>query len=145
MIKINSLRKIFLLSLMIANFSFPQDIIESQTDTLKEIAPQNYYKEELLYLNTVLTRYHYKKFVLNDSLSSLIFERYLKSLDPSRLYFISSDIKKFDKFRYKIDDYLLDGNLNLAYEVFNFYRNRVTERINHVSKLLKNEFDFSVD
>lgn len=145
MFNINSLRKIFLLSITIACFSFPQDIVVSQADTLKKISPQDYFKEELLYLNTVLTRYHYKKFILNDSLSSLILDRYLKSLDPSKLYFTLPDIKKFETSRYKIDDYLLDGNLNLAYEIFNVYRNRVTERISHVSNLLNSEFDFSVD
>ena len=74
-----------------------------------------------------------------------IFDRYLKSLDFSRLYFLQSDISNFETFRYKIDDYLIDGNLKLAYDIYNTFRNRVNERIDYVSEILQNEFDYSID
>jgi carboxyl-terminal processing protease len=114
-------------------------------DSTSSLIPQDYFSEEEQLVNTVLTRYHFKKFRLNDSLSSIIFDRYIKSLDYSKLYFLQSDISKFESYRYKIDDYLIEGNLKLAYDIYNTYRDRVNERIDYVSEVLKNEFDYSVD
>ena len=39
----------------------------------------------------LLENYHYQKVILNDELSSLIFDSYLKKLDPGRNYFLQSD------------------------------------------------------
>jgi carboxyl-terminal processing protease len=114
-------------------------------DSNSVLVPQEYFREEEQLVNTVLTRYHFKKFNLNDSLSSAIFDRYIKSLDFSRLYFLQTDISNFETFRYKIDDYLIDGNLNLAYDIYNSYQKRVAERIDYVSEILQNEFDYSID
>jgi carboxyl-terminal processing protease len=114
-------------------------------DSTSALIPQDYFQEEEQLVNTVLTRYHFKKFNLNDSLSSAIFDRYLKSLDFSKLYFLKTDISNFETFRYKIDDYLIDGNLKLAYDLYNTFRDRVNQRIDYVSEVLQNEFDYSAD
>lgn len=140
-----SFMKVLIIALVFIKTSLPSAFIQNPVDSAQIILPQEYFREEQLFANTVLTRYHFKKFVLNDSLSSLIFDRYLMALDPSKLYFVDSDIKKFEKFRFKIDDHLLDGDLDKAYEIFNIYRNRVFERINYAIDILQNEFDFSID
>ncbi|MBL0944411.1 MAG: tail-specific protease, partial [Hydrogenophaga sp.] len=41
-------------------------------------------------ITEILTKYHYRKLPLNDSLSSAIFDRYLKTLDFNRVYFLAS-------------------------------------------------------
>jgi len=46
-------------------------------DTLKEIQPENYYVLENQLITTILSRYHYKKFEVDDSLSSIIFNSYI--------------------------------------------------------------------
>src|SRR3989339_126569 len=115
------------------------------TDSTSLLIPQDYFQEEEQLVNTVLTRYHYKKFKLIDSLSSVIFDRYIKSLDFSKLYFLQTDISNFESFRYKIDDYLIDGNLKMAYDIYNIYRDRVNQRMDYVSEVLQNEFDYSID
>lgn len=114
-------------------------------DSTSLLIPQDYFRQEEQLVNTVLTRYHFKKFTLNDSLSSAIFDRYIKSLDFNKLYFLQNDISNFESFRFNIDDYLIDGNLKLAYDIYNTYRDRVIERINYVSEVLQNEFDYSAD
>lgn len=115
------------------------------SDSTSLLMPQDYFREEEQLVNTVLTRYHFKKFSLNDSLSSVIFDRYIKSLDYSKLYFLQTDISNFESFRYKVDDYLIDGNLKMAYDIYNTYLDRVNERIDYVSEVLQNEFDYSID
>lgn len=134
-----------LLTILLFILSLKLSYTEGKKDSLIFLQPQNYFQEEQQLVNTVLTRYHFKKFSLNDSLSSLIFDRYIKSLDGSKLYFLASDIKNFEKSRFKIDDYLADGNLDFAYEIYNTYSKRVDERIDFIIKILDNEFDFTED
>ncbi|MCG8464497.1 MAG: carboxy terminal-processing peptidase [Xanthomonadales bacterium] len=92
-----------------------------------------------------LDRYHYKPSELNDSLSQEIFEQYIQSLDPSRSYFLASDIAHLERYRDKLDDYLNRDQVGPAFEIFNLYRQRVAERIAYATDLLEGEFDFTVD
>ncbi|HVO73856.1 MAG TPA: carboxy terminal-processing peptidase [Ignavibacteriaceae bacterium] len=117
----------------------------SSNDTLRTLQPRSYYSEEDKLINTILNRYHYRKFQLNDSLSSVIFDRFIKSLDFNRSYFLESDIENIEKYRNELDDDLKEGNLEPAYEIFKLYRDRVNERIDFVNQILKNEFDFTIN
>jgi carboxyl-terminal processing protease len=113
-------------------------------DTLKILEPKNHYKIENQLITTILSRYHYKKVEIDDSLSVLLFERYLKALDFNRLYFFKSDIKEFEKFKYTLDDYLIDGNIEPFFEIFNRYTFRMRERINYLDSILTDEFDYTI-
>jgi len=114
-------------------------------DTLQTLQPKSYYSEENQLINTILTRYHYRKFRLNDSLSSVIFDRFIKALDYNRSYFLNSDIENIEKYRNTFDDDLKAGNLNPAFEIFNLYKQRVNERVDYVNGILEEEFDYSID
>jgi carboxyl-terminal processing protease len=96
-------------------------------------------------ITEILTKYHYRKLSLNDSLSSAIFDRYLKTLDFSRVYFLASDVAGFEKYRRQLDDHLKEGNLVPAYEMFNVFKRSFKDRNNYVNNLLEKEFDYSVD
>ena len=93
----------------------------------------------------ILTKYHYRKLSLNDSLSSAIFDRYLKTLDFNRVYFLASDVAGFEKYRTQLDDDLKEGKLEPAYEMYNVFKRHFKERNEYVSKLLEKEFDYSAD
>jgi carboxyl-terminal processing protease len=43
----------------------------------------------------LLARYHYKAMPVDSTLSKKIFDQYLKSLDPEKLFFVSGDINQF--------------------------------------------------
>ena len=92
----------------------------------------------------ILSSYHYKKTELNDELSDAIFKNYLENLDQNKAYFISSDIKAFEKFRYSIDDRIKNSDISLAFDIFKQYRKRVEERINYALEIIDYDFDFSV-
>ena len=64
-------------------------------DTFKVLSPNDFHSKVDKIVTTLLTRYHYKKIDLNDSLSSVIFDNYIKSLDYNRVYFLQSDIQSF--------------------------------------------------
>lgn len=116
----------------------------SDADTLKILEPKNHYNIENQLITTILSRYHYKKVNIDDSLSSLLFNKYLKALDFNRLYFIKSDIDEFQKYRYTLDDDLLHGNIEPFFEIFNRYTLRMRERITYLDTILTIEFDFAL-
>ncbi|MDT3696881.1 MAG: carboxy terminal-processing peptidase [Ignavibacterium sp.] len=114
-------------------------------DTLTILQPLNHYKIESQLLVSLLSRYHYKQIEINDSLSEKIFDRYLKVLDNGKNYFLKSDIDKLTFYKDKLDDNLLDGNLDFYFETFNLYRQRFNERLHIIDSLLNTEFDYSAD
>jgi carboxyl-terminal processing protease len=113
------------------------------TDTLKVIEPQNYFTLENQLITTLLSRYHYTHVNLDDSLSSMLFTKYLENLDNNRVYFYASDIAQLEKERYSFDDYLLAGNIQPFFDIYNLYEERMMERMDYVDTILVNGFDFT--
>ncbi|MEL0065495.1 MAG: carboxy terminal-processing peptidase [Gammaproteobacteria bacterium] len=91
---------------------------------------------------------HYVPTVLDDNLSSKIYDTYISDLDPSKSYFLASDIAEFEKYRYTMDNALRGGNLKPAFEIFNRYHERVIARFHNVVARLNagiDQFDFTID
>lgn len=109
------------------------------------LAPEPQHRNVSQLVSQLLMRNHYQRKQIDDSLSSQIFDEYLKFLDFNRTYFLASDIKSLEAHRYMFDDYLLSGQVEQAYEIFNLYETRVAERLEHVFQLLNREFDFTID
>ncbi|MBP6409812.1 MAG: carboxy terminal-processing peptidase [Pseudarcicella sp.] len=93
----------------------------------------------------ILGQYHYRKVPLNDSLSSVIFDEYIKNLDFNRSYFVEADLKSFEKYRLVLDDHLMAGDLSVAYVIYNVFRKRFSERYAYCFTLLKKPFKFNID
>lgn len=114
-------------------------------DSLIVLKPESkYYKSDLLIL-TMLSRYHYNKFNLNDSLSSVILKRYLETLDYNKSYFLASDIDEFSKYRTQLDDDLKTGIVQPAFNIFNTFIRRVQERDDYILSILNTEPDFTIN
>lgn len=113
-------------------------------DSTKVVEPKNHHSFENQLITTLLSRYHLRKINLNDSLSSVIFERYINNLDFSKLYFTKTDIDQFAEYRYNLDDKILSGDISFFYDIFNLYLKRVNERSSYIEILLNQEFDFAV-
>lgn len=90
-----------------------------------------------------LSRYHYRRFKIDDQLSASMFEQYIKSLDPTKSYFLSSDIDKFSRYILNLDDALKMSDLSPAFDIFSVYQMRVEERIQFALEQLQQDFDFS--
>uniref|UniRef100_A0A832CVD0 Tail-specific protease n=1 Tax=Ignavibacterium album TaxID=591197 RepID=A0A832CVD0_9BACT len=144
-------RSIVFLSLIVIAFFFvaesatPELNYISLPDTLKTISPDSKHSIESQLVTTVLTRYHYNRVPLNDSLSALIFNKYLNQLDGGKNYFLKSDIDEFSKYKFELDDFLANSNIQFFFDVFNVYLKRVAERMDYINELLENEFDFTSD
>ena len=114
-----------------------------QSDSL--LYPSAKHREQSKLIYQLLTKYHYKKVSVDDSLSEKILEKYIKSLDPNKEYFFISDINYFNQYKLQMDDYITSGYLEPAYEIFTVYNERVKDRIEYVFSILENEPDFSFD
>ena len=106
------------------------------TDTQRKV-------ERLVY--GILSNYHYRKIPVNDSLSSKIYDAYLKDLDPNKVYFLASDIKDLEKYRFTIDEQLNLGDLTSAFQIYNIYQKRSKERYAYIMSILDKPFEFESD
>ncbi len=84
-----------------------------------------------------LQKLHYRQQEINDELSLMVFDSYLKALDPEKLYFLSKDIKEFKTYSLKFDDALKAGDLSPAMEMFNLYHKYMIERIIYIINYLE--------
>ncbi|WP_440090941.1 carboxy terminal-processing peptidase [Pseudomonas putida] len=82
-------------------------------------------------LNVVelLKRHHYSKPPLDDARSAIIYDSYIKLLDPARSYFTAADIAEFDKWKTQFDDFLKSGNLAPGFTIYKRYLDRVKQRL----------------
>lgn len=120
----------------------------SEENTIKSdslLYPSAKHREQSKLIYQLLTKYHYKKVSVDDSLSEKILEKYINSLDPNKEYFFQNDIDYFNQYKLQMDDYITSGYLEPAYEIFTVYNERVKDRIEYVFSLLENEPDFSVE
>lgn len=87
--------------------------------------------EVIASLNVVelLKRHHYSKPPLDDKRSEIIYQSYLKLLDPARSYFLASDIVEFDKWRFQFDDFLKSGDLAPGFTIYKRYLDRIKSRL----------------
>lgn len=90
-----------------------------------------------------LTRFHYKPVKLDDALAEKILNRYVKSLDPEKFFFIQSDIDQFTAQAGKLDDAIYKEDLSIPFGIFNLYQQRIVDRLSYARELLKQGFDFS--
>jgi carboxyl-terminal processing protease len=139
----NFMKHIFF-SLLVCMFVF-QASATSPADTT-QLKPKPVYGKEAKVIAYILDNNHYRKIQLNDSLSSVILDEYIKTLDLNKTYFTTEDLKAFEKYRYQIDDLTRAENVDVAYEIFGIFRKRFDERMEKIiSKQIYDKFDFNVD
>jgi carboxyl-terminal processing protease len=91
----------------------------------------------------LMENFHYHKVVIDDNFSSIVFDEYLKALDGGKTYFLQSDITEFEKYRLSLDDDLRDGDLSVAFYIFNVYQKRYNDRVNFALKEIEKDFNFT--
>lgn len=94
-----------------------------------------------------LSNHHYRKIPLTDSLSSVIYDKFLDDIDHGKMYFQAGDIAKFESYRYSFDDFLINGQLDVPFEIYNLFRKRYKERSDYIQEVLASNkpFDFTKD
>ena len=111
---------------------------------LARIAPAPEHLDLDRTITNLLSVYHYRRSKPDDSQSGAILDAYLEALDFNRSHFLASDIRQFERYRNRLDDYLLSGHLEPAYEIFNVYLQRLAERTDLIERQLVKPVDFSI-
>ena len=96
-------------------------------------------------LTFVIEKGHYNPAVIDDNFSKGVYKDYIAALDPSKRFFLQSDINEFSKFELELDDQLINKDLTF----FNLTYDRLMLRMEESKKIFKDilskPFDYSVE
>jgi len=143
-----------LITLLLLVFFTPITLSNDLLDHVPALLKNNPEHSHLLKLVTAISEQgHFSKKKITNESSHLILNNYLNTLDSQKIYFTQSDINYFQRYRYKIDDALKNGNLEPIFDIFRIYRLRVQQRIEYSIKIINStnsfladeEYDFSRD
>ncbi|TWT58502.1 Tail-specific protease precursor [Thalassoglobus neptunius] len=101
--------------------------------------------ETAILVSKMIPKYHLNRQEINDDVSKTLIDRFIKDLDPLKLYFLESDIEHFQKHRTTLDDEIKAGNVEFAYEVFNTYKERLARQMEVANQWVEKEHDFSIN
>ena len=93
-------------------------------------------------LKYVLTQGHYLPQKIDDQFSEKVYDSFLEKLDPSKRYFLQSDIDEFSKFKTQIDDQINKEDLSFFFLVYERLMKRMDESKPYFREILSNKFDF---
>ncbi|MFK8053286.1 MAG: carboxy terminal-processing peptidase [Woeseiaceae bacterium] len=100
-------------------------------------------------ISSLVTRFieksHYTRTPVNDALSSQVLDTYIDALDGNKLYFLESDIKRFNRYRDRIDNMVVGASLEPVFDIFRTYQERAGERWKFAKTNLEQEPDFTAD
>ena len=101
------------------------------------LAPETTHMVQCVKIVAALERDHYLGKHLDTPLSARIFDRYITLLDPSRHLFTQKDMDRLQASGYRFDKDLKKGNLSFAYEIYNLYYMRATQRLEYIRDVIK--------
>ncbi|HMO51565.1 MAG TPA: carboxy terminal-processing peptidase [Kiritimatiellia bacterium] len=88
---------------------------------------------------------HLNKIEWNDELAARALDHFLESLDFEKVFFLGSDIDAFRAVANQLDDQVKRGELAFAHEVYDIFKQRVTNRVTFAKELLNEPFDFTTE
>ncbi|HMI07215.1 MAG TPA: carboxy terminal-processing peptidase [Flavobacterium sp.] len=103
-------------------------------------------KDKLLLelLTFVIERGHYDPAVMDDKFSKGIYKDYIEALDPSKRFFLQSDIDEFAKFETQLDDQIKNKDLAFFNLTYDRLMKRIAESKDFYKDILSKPFDYSV-
>ena len=93
----------------------------------------------------VLEKGHYHPAVINDDFSKKVYKDYVLALDPSKRFFLQSDINDFAKYETKIDDQILNKDLTFFDLTYNRLLQRTDESKSYYKDFLSAPIDYKSD
>jgi carboxyl-terminal processing protease len=87
---------------------------------------------------------HVTRPMIGEEISKRLFQRFLKDLDPAKVYFLKSDIDEFKQQETELGARLCKGDISFAYKVYGRFLERVSQRLKVIDELVDTKFDFTV-
>ena len=79
---------------------------------------------------------------MNDDFSEIVYNSFIDGLDPSKRYFTQADLKEFSKYKYKIDNQLLEDDLSFYKLVYGRFLHKIKNAKSYYGDLLAQPFNF---
>ena len=104
-------------------------------------------KDKLLLelLTYVIEKGHYNPSTIDDNFSKGVYKEYIEALDPSKRFFLQSDIDAFSVYETKIDDQIMNRDLTFFNLTYNRLVQRMEESRTYYREILENPIDYRVD
>jgi carboxyl-terminal processing protease len=96
-------------------------------------------------LTFVIERGHYDPAAMDDNFSKGIYKDYIAALDPSRRFFLQSDIDEFSKYETQLDDQIKNKDLAFFDLTYGRLMQRIKESKAYYKEILDKPFDYTVD
>ena len=93
----------------------------------------------------VVEKGHYKKISIDDNLSENLYHSFIKQLDNQKRFFLKSDIREFEKYKYLLDDQLKEYDLSFFNLVYQRSKIRIEEAESYCKELVNNKFNFNLN
>jgi carboxyl-terminal processing protease len=128
------------ISIILITFLLLFTSVNANNDT-KKSDPE---KDKILVyvLKNILTRGHFVVKNMNDDFSEQVFISFIEGLDPSKRYFTQKDLKEFSKFKYEIDNQLLEDDVSFYNLVYNSFTEKIRNAKSYYGEILAQPFDF---
>jgi len=113
-------------------------------NSTKSVDPE---KDKMLLelLTLVIEKGHYSPVPIDDAFSKGIYKDYIEALDPSKRFFLQSDIDEFSKFETEIDDQFLNKDLTFFSLTYDRLMKRMEEGNKRYKAILSIPFDYTID
>ena len=92
-------------------------------------------------LASMLPRMHLSRVPVDDRIAQSALDLYLNSLDFDHVFFLASDVTGFRRQAAELDDQLKRGELQVAFDIFKVFKQRVQDRVAYTEKLVGGGFD----
>ena len=93
----------------------------------------------------VLEKGHYSPKDIDDNFSKGVYKDYIDALDPSKRFFLQSDIDEFSKYEFKIDDQILNKELTFFDLTYTRLMQRMEESKSYYKNVLDKPFDYTIN
>lgn len=95
----------------------------------------------MISVKNALSYLQYSPKPINEAYSQDVYKQYFDMVDPSKRYFLASDMKDFSQYKNKLGDYLISGNLT-------FYKatvDRLYQRVDEIELMTQDIFKKPID
>jgi len=93
----------------------------------------------------VIEKGHYSPPVIDDAFSKGIFKDYIEALDPSKRFFLQSDIDEFKQYELMLDDQFINKDLTFFNLTYTRLMKRMEESKKRYKTILTQPFNYNVD
>ena len=104
-------------------------------------------KDKLLLelLTFVIEKGHYSPAAIDDTFSKAVYKEFLKALDPTKRFFLQSDIDEFSKYETDLDDEIKNKELTFFDLTYTRLMKRIEESKSYYKTVLDKPIDYKID